>query len=82
MIFLNQKYPASGSTQVKTSRHSIGIGDRDRILKIKQTCTKGYELKYSSTVYTVVIGNGYSFSISDDSGTVLGNHTNVIINPI
>jgi hypothetical protein len=69
MIFLNLKrIPQVG--KVKTTRHSIGIGDRVRILKSKQTFSKGYAPKYAA--YTVVGGNGNSFSISDDNCNVLG----------
>ncbi|EGF78066.1 hypothetical protein BATDEDRAFT_27285 [Batrachochytrium dendrobatidis JAM81] len=50
----------------------ITVGDRVRILKGKQTFRKGYVSKYSNGIYTVVSGNGYSFSISDDNGNVLG----------
>ena len=67
-----QKNPSSGSIKVKTTKHAIRVGDRIRILKSKQTFSKGYEPKYSSAIYTVVSGNGYSFSISDDNGNVLG----------
>lgn len=66
-----QKNPASGSIKVKTTRHPIRAGDRVRILKCKQTFSKGYEPKYTSAVYTVINGNGYSFSLSDDKGNVL-----------
>jgi hypothetical protein len=66
-----QKNPSSGSIRNKTIKHSIRVGDRVRILKSKQTFSKGYEPKYTSTVYTVVSGNGYSFSLSDDKGKVL-----------
>ncbi|EGF82392.1 hypothetical protein BATDEDRAFT_22854 [Batrachochytrium dendrobatidis JAM81] len=66
------KNPASGSMKVKITKHSIRVGDRVRILKGKQTFRKGYVPKYSSAIYTVVSGNGYLFSISDDNGNVLG----------
>jgi hypothetical protein len=66
-----QKNPSSGSIKVKTANHSIRVGDLVRILKDKQTFSKGYELKYSSTVYTVINGNGYSFSLSDNKGKAL-----------
>jgi hypothetical protein len=65
------KNPSSSSIKVKTTNHSIRVGDRVRILKDKQTFSKGYEPKYTSAVYTVVSGNGYSFSLSDDKGKVL-----------
>ena len=39
--------------------------------KEKQTFRKGYEPKYSSAIYTVVSGNGYSYSIADDEGEIL-----------
>lgn len=69
----HQKNPSSGSIKVKTTKHAIRVGDRVRILKSKQTFSKGYEPKYySSAIYTVVSGNGYSFSISDVNGNVLG----------
>jgi hypothetical protein len=55
-----------------TTRHSIGIGDRVIMLKSKQTFSKGYAPKYSGAVYTVVGGNGDSFSIADDNCNVLG----------
>ncbi|EGF82285.1 hypothetical protein BATDEDRAFT_22619 [Batrachochytrium dendrobatidis JAM81] len=58
--------------KVKITKHSIKVGDRVQILKGKQTFRKGYEPNYSSAIYTVVSGNGYSFSISDDNGNVLG----------
>ena len=55
-----QKNPSSGSIKIKTTKHSINVGDHVRILKEKQTFQKGYEPKYSSAIYTVVSGNGYS----------------------
>ncbi|OAJ40065.1 hypothetical protein BDEG_23844 [Batrachochytrium dendrobatidis JEL423] len=66
------KNPLNGSMKVKITKHSIRVGDRVRILKSKQTFRKGYVSKYSNGIYTVVSGNGYSFSISDDNGNVLG----------
>lgn len=65
-----QKKPSSGLIRVRTTKHSIRVGDRVRVLKSRQTFSKGYEPKYSNSVYTVVSGNGYSFSISDDNGNV------------
>jgi hypothetical protein len=66
-----RKTSSSGSIKVKTTKHSINVGDRVRILKDKQTFSKGYEPKYSNAVFAVVSGNGYSFSISDDNSKVL-----------
>ena len=66
-----QKNSSSGSIKIKTTKHSINVGDHVRILKEKQTFQKGYEPKYSSAIYTVVSGNGYSYSIVDDEGEIL-----------
>jgi hypothetical protein len=66
-----QNNPSSGSMKVKTTKHSINVGDHVRTLKEKQTFRKGYETKYSSAIYTVVSGNGYSYSIADDEGEIL-----------
>ena len=66
-----QKNPSSGSMKVKAIKHSIKVGDHVRILKEKQTFRKGYESKYSNSIYTVVSGNGYSYSISDEEGEIL-----------
>jgi hypothetical protein len=63
--------PSIGSMKVKAIKHSIKVRDRVRILKEKQTFRKGYESKYSNSVYTVVNGNGYSYSISDEEGEIL-----------
>jgi hypothetical protein len=65
------KNPSSGSMKVKAIKHSINVGDHVRILKEKQTFQKGYEPKYSSAIYTVVSGNGYSYSIADDEGEII-----------
>ena len=63
--------PSIGSMKVKAIKHSIKVRDRVRILKEKQTFRKGYESKYSNSIYTVVSGNGYSYSIADDEGEIL-----------
>jgi transposase InsO family protein len=66
-----QENPSSGSLKVKTTKHSIKVGDRVRILKEKHTFRKGYESNSSNSIYTVVSGNGYSYSIADDEGEIL-----------
>jgi ribosomal protein L21E len=56
---------------MNTLNNQIKIGNKVRILIEKSTFTKGYEPSYSKTIYTVVNGNGYSYSLVDNSGQEL-----------
>ncbi|EGF79443.1 hypothetical protein BATDEDRAFT_25790 [Batrachochytrium dendrobatidis JAM81] len=56
---------------VKIEKNAIGVGDKVRLLKTRQAFRKGYEPKYSHTIYKVISGNGYSYFIADDDGNIL-----------
>lgn len=47
----------------------IQIGDKVRVLEIKSTFLKGYEIKYSKSIYNVSSGNNYSFALKNNNNT-------------
>jgi hypothetical protein len=49
----------------------LSIGDKVRIVMEKKTFQKGYELKYSKTVYQISEGNGYTFRLKGPDGVIL-----------
>ena len=63
--------PSTGTMNVKIKKNAIGVGDKVRLLKTRQAFRKGYEPKYSHTIYKVISGNGYSYFIADDDGNIL-----------
>ncbi|OAJ42428.1 hypothetical protein BDEG_25878 [Batrachochytrium dendrobatidis JEL423] len=58
--------PSTGTMNVKIKKNAISVGDKVRLLKTRQAFRKGYEPKYSHTIYKVISGNGYSYFIADD----------------
>jgi ribosomal protein L21E len=60
-----------GIIKMNKLNNQIKIGNKVRILIEKGTFTKGYEPSYSKTIYTVVNGNGYSYSLVDNNGQAL-----------
>jgi hypothetical protein len=59
----NQTNPKTGTIKIKALNNQIIIGNKVRILREKGTFTKGYEPCYSKSIYNVVNGNGYSYSL-------------------
>jgi hypothetical protein len=63
--------PSTGTIKTKIINNQIKIGSKVRILIEKGTFAKGYEPMYSKLIYTVVNGNGYSYSLVDNNGQEL-----------
>ena len=66
-----QTNPKTGTIQTKALNYKIINGNKVRILREKGTFTKGYEPSYSKSIYNVVNGNGYSYSLVDSNGKEL-----------
>jgi hypothetical protein len=49
---------------------NLKIGDKVRLLKDRTTFQKDMEHKYSNTVYEIVNGNSYTFSVKHPNGTI------------
>jgi hypothetical protein len=64
--------PNSGTIIISDELDSdLSVGDKVRILKNKKTFQKGYEAKYSDSVYEIVSGDGYVFTIKSTDDEVL-----------
>jgi len=63
-----QKNPSTGTIKTKGINNTIKIGNKVRILREKDTFAKGYDPRYSKSIYNVVDGNGYSYSLVNNSG--------------
>ncbi|OAJ42502.1 hypothetical protein BDEG_25954 [Batrachochytrium dendrobatidis JEL423] len=63
--------PSTGTMNVKIKKNAISVGDKVRLLKTRQAFRRGYEPKYSHSIYKVISGNGYSYFIADDDGNIL-----------
>jgi transposase InsO family protein len=49
---------------------NLKIGDKVRLLKDRTIFQKDIEHKYSKTIYQIVNGNGYTFSVKHSNGTI------------
>jgi hypothetical protein len=64
--------PNSGTIKISDDfNHGFIIGDKVRILKTKKAFQKGSEAKYSDSVYEIVSGDGYVFTIKSPDDEVL-----------
>jgi uncharacterized membrane protein YheB (UPF0754 family) len=63
-----QENPKIVKIITKALNNQIKTGNKVRILREKGTFTKGYEPSYSKSIYNVVNGNGYSYSLVDSNG--------------
>jgi hypothetical protein len=66
-----QTNPSTGTIKTRSFNNPIKVGNKVRILIEKGTFTKGYEPSYSKSIYVVVNGNGYSYSLVDNNGQEL-----------
>ena len=63
----------SSSGQIKNGFIDTGlkVGDRVRMIEVKSVFRKGYETKNSKNIYTIVSGNGYSYSLKNKDNDIL-----------
>ena len=58
--------------------NDIQVGDYVRILKEKKQFQKGYADNFSTQIYHVIQGNGYTFSLQDENEHRLVGNTNIM----
>lgn len=68
---MHNKNPSEGTIATYTKYTNINIGDKVRILLDKKTFNKGYEPKFTKSIYKVIRGNGYSFQIESTEGITM-----------
>jgi transposase InsO family protein len=49
----------------------LKVGDKVRMIEVKSVFRKGYETKNSKNIYTIVSGNGYSYSLKNKDNDIL-----------